>query len=52
MGLGLAITRRLALLLGYRIDVRSAPGRGSVFSVRVPLGNSDTVAPARQIAGT
>ncbi len=36
MGLGLAIVRRLALLLGHRIDVDSRLGRGSRFSITVP----------------
>ena len=38
VGLGLAIVERIAKILGYRIQVRSWPGRGSVFSIEVPLG--------------
>jgi two-component system, sensor histidine kinase len=36
MGLGLAIVQRLAGLLGAAVQVRSVPGRGSVFSVTLP----------------
>ncbi len=36
MGLGLAIVRRLCLLLGHRLDLGSTPGRGSRFSVTAP----------------
>ena len=38
LGLGLAITSRIAKLLELPVSVRSRPGRGSIFSVEVPLG--------------
>ena len=36
LGIGLAIVRRLALLLGGRTGVHSVPGRGSAFSGAAP----------------
>jgi CheY-like chemotaxis protein len=36
MGLGLALVRRFADLLGHRITVLSRPGRGSRFAVEMP----------------
>jgi two-component system sensor histidine kinase/response regulator len=35
-GLGLAVTRRLAHLLGGEVTVRSAVGEGSTFTLRIP----------------
>ncbi|AWU95117.1 hybrid sensor histidine kinase/response regulator [Azospirillum ramasamyi] len=37
LGLGLAVVRRLSVMLGHPVTVRSIPGRGSVFSVELPL---------------
>src|SRR6266581_4402360 len=45
LGLGLSIVERIARVLDYRISVASAVGRGSQFSVEVPLS---AVIPATQ----
>ena len=39
LGLGLAITQRIARILGHRLKVRSWPNKGTVFSIDVPLGD-------------
>jgi signal transduction histidine kinase len=36
-GLGLPVSRRLAHLLGGELSVESAPGRGTAFTLRIPL---------------
>ena len=40
-GLGLSITRKLARMMGGDVTVTSEPGKGSVFTVRLP-SNADS----------
>ena len=47
LGLGLAIVRRAAKTLEVPIETRSTVGKGSVFSVTVPLGQKQATAPRR-----
>jgi CheY-like chemotaxis protein len=47
LGLGLAIADGLCRVLGHKLRVRSWPGRGSVFSVSVPLARAQAALPAK-----
>ncbi|MGS0729889.1 sensor histidine kinase, partial [Shewanella sp. 0m-11] len=42
LGLGLAIADRISRVLSHDINVSSELGKGSVFSIRVPLGEKNT----------
>ena len=54
-GLGLAISQHLVGLMGGRIEVEGAPGKGSRFSFAIPLPPSSSpvsaVVPSRRIIG-
>lgn len=46
LGLGLAIVKRMSRLLDHPIELKSVVGKGSRFSVTVPIGHEPFVAPA------
>ena len=46
LGLGLSIVQRLGALLDHDIGVRSKLGKGSVFSIEVPLATHAVASPA------
>ncbi|MEA2991431.1 MAG: hypothetical protein QOD40_351 [Alphaproteobacteria bacterium] len=61
LGLGLSIVERIGRVLDHKIELNSAVGRGSRFSVELPLAAAATSSPAqmeithidsRQLAGT
>jgi len=61
VGLGLSIVQRIGRVLDHKIDLRSAPGRGSRFSVEVPVSSAAALSQAprefgnvdrRQLLGT
>ncbi|WP_142848669.1 response regulator [Telmatospirillum sp. J64-1] len=41
LGLGLSVVARMGRLLDHPVQIRSAPGRGSTFSITVPLAKED-----------
>jgi two-component system, sensor histidine kinase len=47
LGLGLAIVDRLARLLRHPLTVRSVPGKGTVFSLDVPISRGDSTQEGR-----
>jgi len=47
LGLGLAIVDRLARLLGHPLTVHSVPGKGTVFSLDLPISHDAPIRDAR-----
>lgn len=45
LGLGLAIVQRLSAILDHPVEVKSQPGRGSVFAITVPLAAVEALPP-------
>ena len=45
LGLGLSIVKRLGILLGHPVVVKSQVGRGSVFTVEITMPERDAVSP-------
>lgn len=52
LGLGLAVVRRLAALLGHHLSLRSRPGQGSAFMIDLPLEVAPKPVPAPDIVPT
>jgi PAS domain S-box-containing protein len=48
-GLGLATVRRVCDLLGHEVELRSAPGRGTRFTVTLPRTSAVPQAPSRPV---
>lgn len=48
LGLGLAIVDKISRMLGHEVTVSSVEGKGSVFSVKVPVGRLQPKRPTKE----
>lgn len=51
LGLGLSIVQRLCVLQHWNITLQSEPGKGSCFTLRLPLGDQHKVTPPKSATG-
>lgn len=49
LGLGLAIVDRICKMLNYELEVKSTPGKGSMFSITLPMLDVEQPAPTPQL---
>lgn len=53
LGIGLALSKRIANIMGASLEVESEPGRGSTFSFTIPINPMDDINPGKEtIAGS
>ncbi|MES1156877.1 MAG: ATP-binding protein [Alphaproteobacteria bacterium] len=50
LGLGLAIVRRIADILGAKLELRSSTGKGATFMLGVPIARMSAPSPAKLVA--
>ncbi|GIU27256.1 hybrid sensor histidine kinase/response regulator [Shewanella schlegeliana] len=50
LGLGLAIADRISRVLSHEINVSSELGKGSMFSIRVPIGKKNTAPKPKKVS--